>query len=310
MNEQLLLILCGGGAVALVAYFAMAKIIGDGSDEKLRHRLSASAPAGDGAPSATAGGGGGGAVALLRRIGQAAAQPFMPTTREKQSQLRERIAKAGIYTPSSVRLMQGAKVISLGGGLLGGYLAGLRLDMFWMALALGGLFGYLAPTVWLKMRVRENQKALTYGLADALDLMVVCVEAGLTVDAAMQRVGTELAIAHPAMSREFGIAHMETRVGLTRTEALKNMGVRTGCAPLQSLVSMLVQAERFGTSIASALRIHAETLRNNRQVAAEEQASKASVKISFPLVLFIFPSTFIVLCGPVILDLMNSELFR
>ena len=310
MNEQILLMLCGGGAVALVAYFAIARIIGDGSDEKLRDRLSASGPTGDGAPSAPAGGGGGGAVALMQRLGQAAAQPFMPTTREKQSELRERMAKAGIYSASAVRLMQGAKVISLGGGLLCGYLAGLQLDMFWMSLALGGIFGYLAPTIWLKLRVRENQKALTYGLADALDLMVVCVEAGLTVDAAMQRVGTELAIAHPAMSREFGIAHMETRVGLTRTEALKNMGIRTGCAPLASLVSMLVQAERFGTSIASALRIHAETLRNNRQVAAEEQASKASVKISFPLVLFIFPSTFIVLCGPVILDLMNSELFR
>src|SRR4028119_375278 len=146
----------------------------------------------------------------MRGLGQAAAQPFMPTTREKQSELRERMAKAGIYSASAVRLMQGAKVISLGGGLLGGYLAGLHFNSFWMYLSLGGIFGYLAPTIWLKMKVKENQKALTYGLADALDLMVVCVEAGLTVDAAMQRVGTELSLAHPAMSRELGIAHMET----------------------------------------------------------------------------------------------------
>jgi tight adherence protein C len=140
--------------------------------------------------------------------------------------------------------------------------------------------------------------------------MVVCVEAGLTVDAAMQRVGTEMGLAHPALAREFSIAHMETRVGLSRGEALKNLGQRTGSPPLQSLAAMLVQADRFGTSIAQALRIHSETLRNNRQHAAEEMAAKASVKISFPLVLFIFPSTFIVLCGPTVIDLMNSPLFN
>jgi tight adherence protein C len=151
---------------------------------------------------------------------------------------------------------------------------------------------------------------LQYGLADGLDLMVVCVEAGLTVDAAMQRVGQELGLAHPAVAREFGIAHMETRVGLTRADALKNLGARTGNASLQSLAAMLVQADRFGTSIAQALRVFADTLRTNRQHAAEEMAAKASVKISFPLVLFIFPSTFIVLCGPTIIELMNSSLFQ
>ena len=160
------------------------------------------------------------------------------------------------------------------------------------------------------MRIKSNQKALTHGLADALDLMVVCVEAGLTVDAAMQRVGAELGMAHPALAREFGIAHMETRVGLSRSDALRNLGTRTGNAALQSLASMLIQAERFGTSIAQALRIYAETLRLNRQYAAEEKAAKASVKISFPLVLFIFPSTFIVLCGPTILDLMHSSIMN
>ena len=140
--------------------------------------------------------------------------------------------------------------------------------------------------------------------------MVVCVEAGLTVDAAMQRVGGEMAIAHPAIARELGITHMETRVGLSRMESLKNLGVRTGCEALQSLAAMLIQADRFGTSIASALRVHAETLRNNRFHAAEELAAKASVKMSFPLVLFIFPATFIVLAGPTVIGLLNSPLFE
>jgi tight adherence protein C len=159
-------------------------------------------------------------------------------------------------------------------------------------------------------RIAANHKALSYGPADAIDLMVVCVEAGLTVDAAMQRVGQELSIAHPAVSREFGIAHMEMRVGLSRSDAMRNLGVRTGAAALQALASMLIQADRFGTSIAQALRIHSETLRLNRQHAAEEMAAKSSVKMSFPLVLFIFPATFIVLAGPTVIELMKSDIMK
>jgi tight adherence protein C len=140
--------------------------------------------------------------------------------------------------------------------------------------------------------------------------MVVCVEAGLTVDSAMQRVGQELVLAHPAVSRELGIAHMETRVGLSRSEALKNLGTRTGNASVQSLSAMLIQADRFGTSIANALRIHADSMRVKRQHAAEEMAAKAAVKMSFPLVLFIFPSTFIVLAGPTVIGLLHSALFQ
>jgi tight adherence protein C len=115
---------------------------------------------------------------------------------------------------------------------------------------------------------------------------------------------------HQALSRELGIAHMETRVGLSRTEALRNLGVRTGNAALQSLSAMLIQADRFGTSIAQALRIHAETLRQNRQYAAEEMAAKASVKMTFPLVLFVFPATFIILAGPTVVKMLQSPLFN
>jgi tight adherence protein C len=202
--------------------------------------------------------------------------------------------------------MTGFKVILLGGGLLGGYLFGAATNQMMMGLSVGGLLGYMLPTIWLKQKIKSNQKQLQYGLADGLDLMVVCVEAGLTVDAAMQRVGQELLIAHPAISREFAITYMETRVGLSRADAMKNLGTRTGSPPLQSLAAMLTQADRFGTSIANALRIHADTLRQARQHAAEELAAKASVKMSFPLVLFIFPATFIVLAGPTVIGLMNS----
>src|SRR5205807_2274101 len=189
-------------------------------------------------------------------------------------------------------------------------IAGNLTESMFMCLPIGGIVGYLAPTLWMRFAVKRNQTALTLGLPDALDLMVVCVEAGLTVDAAMQRVGQELAIAHPALARELGITHMETRVGLARGDALRNLGQRTGNAALQSLAAMLAQADRFGTSIAQALRIHSETLRLNRQYAAEETAAKASVKMTFPLVLFIFPATFIVLAGPTIVNIMNSDFMK
>ncbi len=254
------------------------------------------------------------AASVLRRVGDAAAEPFMPKTREAQSELRKRLGFAGIYSPNAFKLVTGAKALSLALGVIAGAAAaaytvqGLMLQM--AVTSVGGIAGYLAPTMWLKCRIKSNKKALTHGLADALDLMVVCVEAGLTVDAAMQRVGQEMALAHPAIARELGITHMETRVGLSRMESLKNLGVRTGCEALQSLSAMLIQADRFGTSIASALRVHAETLRQNRFHAAEELAAKASVKMSFPLVLFIFPATFIVLAGPTVIGLMNSPLFE
>ena len=303
MDDQLLITGCVFLAVASAAYF-VAQLLTNREGKQIRNRLSAqqqSRVARSRAP---------GFLPLLQRIGQAAAEPFMPKSREKQSGLRQNLARAGIYAPAAVRVMAGSKVILMFAGVAGGYVTGIAWDMPMLGLSLGGIVGYLLPTVWLRTRVKSNQRALTYGLADALDLLVVCVEAGLTVDSALQRVGQELALAHPALSRELGIAHMETRVGLARMDALRNLGNRTGNAALQSLAAMLIQAERFGTSIASALRIHADTLRQNRQHAAEEMAAKASVKMTFPLVLFVFPATFIVLAGPTVLKMMQSPLFN
>jgi tight adherence protein C len=304
MNDQVLLIGCIFGAVTLTGYF-LTLVVVNGKDAKLRDRLNG--PAVDDVKTS-------GRLEIghfLQRFGEVAAQPFMPTDREKVGKLRSDLAKAGKYAPNAVKLFNGGKAICLGLGLLIGYLVVNAMDMpMILGISLGGLAGYMTPTMWLKWAIKDNHKHLQYGLADALDLMVVCVEAGLTVDAAMQRVGTELMLAHPAISRELGICHMETRVGLSRAEAMKNLGLRTGSEPLQALSAMLIQADRFGTSIANALRIQAESLRMKRQHAAEELAAKASVKMSFPLVLFIFPATFIVLAGPVVLDVMNSEIMK
>jgi tight adherence protein C len=307
MNTDLLIPVLACGAVSLLAYFVSSLVMTRG-DDKILSRLRDGQEGLDGQVDGAIRPGG--LRPLLERVGQAAAQPFMPKSREKQSGMRTQLSRAGIYSPQAIRMVNGFKVIFLGVGIVGGLLLGMAIDKTFLGLSVGGLIGYMLPAVWLRTKINANQKALMHGLPDAIDLMVVCVEAGLTVDAAMQRVGQELQIAHPAVSREFGISHMETRVGLSRAESMKNMAVRTGSVALQSLTSMLIQADRFGTSIANALRIHSETLRLNRQHAAEEQAAKASVKMSFPLVLFIFPATFIVLAGPTVIQLMKSEIMK
>lgn len=302
MNELMMLIACVFGAVAMLALVVVRLLIGAGKDTRLLGRLSANTASAPTAaqPSRT------GVAPLIEKVGTAAAQPFLPKTREKQSTVRRQLGYAGIYAPAAVKVMTGFKVLFLATGLIGGYAIGAAVGQMMLAVSVGGLLGYLIPTVWLRMRISANQSALQHGLPDGLDLMVVCVEAGLTIDSAMQRVGQELILAHPAISRELSITYMETRVGLSRQEALKNLGQRTGNSAIQSLAAMLTQADRFGTSIANALRIHAETLRQQCQHAAEEMAAKASVKMSFPLVLFIFPATFIIIAGPIVIGLMNS----
>jgi tight adherence protein C len=304
MDPKLLFLGCTFGAVTIIAYFASMVLLRSGEDRALRSRLSGEenqTPAQQGK---------GRFVTFLERFNQAAAKPFMPKSREKQSALRRDLGFAGIYSPSAIKRVTACKFSCLIAGLGCGYFLDSMMGTSMLALPLGGIIGYLAPKLWLRFAIKSNQKAMNYGLPDALDLMVVCVEAGLTIDAAMQRVGQEMQIAHPCVSRELAIAHMESRVGISRSESLKNLGSRTGSTAFQSLAAMLVQADRFGTSIASALRVHAESLRNNRQHAAEELAAKASVKMSFPLVLFIFPATFIVLAGPTVIGLMNSALFK
>jgi tight adherence protein C len=312
MDQITILCACVFGCVTLAALWVLRMFAGRG-ENRLRDRLSgASAPD---APSRESirqqhASGKQQLTAMFTRLGQAASKPFMPENREKHSDLRRKLGNAGIYSPSAIRVVVGFKMILLALGVLGGYAVGTMVDSVMLGLSVGGLLGYLAPLFWIKKQIKVQQRALECGLPDALDLMVVCVEAGLAVDAAMERVGEELAIVHPRLTRELEITHMETRVGLSRMEALRNLGTRTGSPSLQSLSSMLAQAERFGTSVSGALRVHAESLRVSRQQRAEEMAAKASVKMSFPLVMFIFPATFIVLAGPTIVELMNSSLMN
>jgi tight adherence protein C len=311
MVQEYLFIFSIAGAVAALGFY-LARVLVFREGDKIRERLTNQSPSEILALRSTRSSGHGTKATrdLLRRLGSAAAKPFMPEDREKVSALRKKLSMAGIYAPGAIRFMTGMKLIGLLIGTVGGYFLGSSLDNVMLGLSLGGLFGYVGPSFWLNGRIRKQQKAIDHGLPDALDLMCVCIEAGLAIDAAMQRVGVELNLAHPRLSRELDITHMETRVGLSRAEALRNLGARTGNSSLQSFAAMLIQAERFGTSIAGALKIHGESIRQQRQFKAEELAAKASVKLSFPLVLFIFPATFIILAGPTVIQLMRSSLFK
>ena len=166
-------------------------------------------------------------------------------------------------------------------------------------------FGFFIPRFLLKRAMKERQRRIRLALPDALDLTVICVEAGLALDQAMMRVGEDLAPAHPELSTEFHLLTLETRAGKPRVEALKNLAARTGVDDIRGLVATLVQTDRFGTSIAQALRVHSDSLRTERRQRAEEQAAKTTVKMIIPLVLFVLPSLIFVTIGPAIIQLMR-----
>ena len=166
-----------------------------------------------------------------------------------------------------------------------------------VALGIAGI-GYLLPTMVLGRLAERRQHRIRLSLPDALDLLVVSVEAGLGLDQALQRVAQELAFAHPELSEELRLVNLELRAGKARSEALHNLAERTGVDDLSSLVAMLVQTDKFGTSVAQSLRVHSETLRTKRRQRAEEAAAKTGVKMVFPLVFCIFPAVWVVTIGP------------
>ena len=162
----------------------------------------------------------------------------------------------------------------------------------------GAACGYYAPVMWLRRAISVRKDALQRAIPDSLDLMVVCVEAGLGLDQAIGRVGEEVTRAHPELSDELHLLGLELRTGVSRQEALRNLAQRTDLEDVRGLVALLVQTDRFGTSIGQALRVHADSMRTTRRLKAEEMAAKLPVKLLIPLIFFIFPSIFIVVIGP------------
>ncbi|MDD5207679.1 MAG: type II secretion system F family protein [Desulfobacterales bacterium] len=171
-----------------------------------------------------------------------------------------------------------------------------------------GIVGLILPDLWLSARTSGRVKRIVQGFPDALDLMVVCVEAGMGLDAAIQRVGEEVALPHPDLGDELKVLNLELRAGKARQQALRSLADRTGIEDVKSLVTLLIQTDRFGTSVAQALRVYSDSFRTARYQKAEEIAAKIATKLIFPLVLFIFPCLFVVLVGPVAIQVYRVVL--
>jgi tight adherence protein C len=216
------------------------------------------------------------------------------------------MTRAGYRNPEAVLAVRGLKLLMPIAmvGLV--FFTGLyRVNPFFMVM-LAAVVGYLMPEVWLLWRINHRQKKLRRALADGLDLLVICVEAGLGLDQAFMKVAEELRIAHPELSEELHLVNMEMRIGKTRLEALRELGRRTGLEDIKSLVAMLIQTDRFGTSVSQSLRVYSDELRVKRRQRAEEMSAKTSVKMVPPLVFFIFPALIVVLLAPAVLTLMRQ----
>ena len=237
-------------------------------------------------------------------------QRFAPPSAAEAHKLQKKLMTAGYRAENASVIFRALQLVSLAGFpavvALACALIGRPLDsaLIWIAFAV--LIGFALPRYVLKRMIASRQLRLRWGLADALDLMVVSIEAGLGLNAALVRVGEELKSVHPDISEEFEMTNLEIRVGRERDEALRNLADRTGVDDLRSLVAMLIQADRFGTSIAKAVRVYADSLRTKRRQRAEQAAQKAAVKLLLPLACFLFPTLFIAILGPAALNLIDT----
>jgi len=231
-------------------------------------------------------------VGALKRLGSK-----VPRSPSEMGKLRLRLVRAGFRGEEALTVFFGIRLaVALGAFALCALPVVIRPNV---SLALGACgLGWVLPGVALARLVKRRQHKLRLALPDALDLLVVSVEAGLGLDQAIQRVSDELEFAHPELSSELRMVNLELRAGKGRVDALHNLADRTGVDDISSLVAMLIQTDRFGTSIAKSLRVHSETLRTKRRQRAEEAAAKTGVKMVFPLVFCIFPAIFVVTIGP------------
>ncbi|MGH9773584.1 MAG: type II secretion system F family protein [Candidatus Acidiferrales bacterium] len=231
---------------------------------------------------------------------------LLPASGKGASRTERLMVRAGYRRPEYIQTLQGVKLLLPLALLALVYFTGFyEYNPVFIVLS-AIILGFLIPEVWLTRRVRFRQRKLFQALPDALDLLVVCVEAGLGLDQAMIRVSQEIRLVHPELSEELTRVNLEMRIGQTRADALRDLGTRTGLDEIKTLVAMLIQTDRFGTDLAESLRVHSEKLRTMRRQRAEEMAAKTSVKMIAPLVFFIFPALFVVLLGPAVISLVRE----
>jgi tight adherence protein C len=250
--------------------------------------------------------GGAGAVTLTDEPDAVARRvtTFVPKSPKEMGRLQRRLTKAGYPGPRAAALYAAAEmVLPVVFGLATIWYFGMSGGVVFALLA--ACIGYAVPGFWLSHRTNVRQKQIRNGLPDALDLLIVCIEAGSAIDQAIVKVSEELALPYPALAAELRLVNTEVRAGKPRLEAFKNFAARTGVDDVRSLVAMLVQTDRFGTSIAHALRTHAAVSRTKRRQRAEERAAKLGVKLVFPLVFFLFPAMYVVVLGPAVIKIIK-----
>ncbi|HCS55003.1 type II secretion system F family protein [Rubinisphaera sp.] len=248
-------------------------------------------------------------------IGKAAptlSKALKPKTELEESVLKVRMANAGFNSPTAPQVFLSIKLLSMILGVIIGATFGFiswgNTQSGWSAFAVGAGLGFYIPELvmgYLRMKRKSN---IFLTMPDALDLLVVCVESGLGLDAGMRRVSEELEDTAPDICSEFNLANFQLQMGRPRREVLHDLGIRTGVDDMKALAAILIQADRFGSSIAQALRVQSDSMRVKRMQMAEEKAQKTAVQMIFPLVLFIFPGIFVVLVGPAAISMMDSLL--
>jgi tight adherence protein C len=253
-----------------------------------------------------------GMARLLERASPRMAAPLQPKTEAEVGKLRAKLNYAGFRSEAAPSVFLGLKTVSLfigffaGGGALY-FSKGATTETAMYTVGAAGVAFYI-PEVVLWFFRRSRQDNIFFGLPDALDLMVVCVEAGLGLDQAMRKVSEEMKKTYVVIAEEFGLCNLQLQMGRARNDVLHELGARTGVDDLKALSAILIQADKFGSSVAQALRVQSDSMRTRRRQMAEEKAAKTAVKLIFPLVLFIFPAIFIVLVGPAAITMINEML--
>ena len=248
---------------------------------------------------------------VIENAAPALAKPLQPQNEVEIDKLKAKLANAGFRGESASAIFYSLKGVGLllglliAGGIFFGGGSNMSVRTLLMAVAPAVVLLYL-PSLALTLFARHRQQAIFLGLPDALDLLVVCVEAGLGLDQAMRKVAEEMKKTFPIIAQEFGLANLQLQMGRSRNEVLHELGVRTGVADVRSLAGVLIQADKFGSSIALALRVQSDSMRTRRRQLAEEKAAKTAVKLIFPLVIFIFPGIFVVLVGPAAITMVNE----
>lgn len=236
---------------------------------------------------------------LVGRLGR-----WVPQLPSRLTRVRPRLEALGYHGSSALIVFSAIELLSaIAAGMMMLFLLGFHS---WGAAAIAAGVGFVIPNAWLNKKFRQRQKLIRNGLPDTLDLCVICLEAGCSLDHAISKASDELTMVYPELAEELRLLRAEAQAGKPKIEAFKNFAERTQIDEVRALVAMLVQTERFGTSVAQALRLHAEAARHQRRQRAEERAAKAGVKLVFPLVCFLFPAFYVVTLGPAMLQFLRA----